>query len=511
MKKLLALGIVICFFICNQSLIAQDKGSEIKLQDFDQRMQKIMEDWNVPGCAIGIVRSGKLVYAKGFGYRDIENKLPVTPNTLFAIGSNTKLFTATAIGFLVEEGKLEWDKPIKTRVPAIQFYNDQLNNFITLRDMLAHRTGLNSPDTIWFYSNFSRHELFNKLKYCEPNYGFRETFEYNNFMYMAAGEIIQLVSGKTWEEYVRERIFKPLGMELSNFTIEDMEKTPDYAKPYMNNYLDNKIIAIQYNRNLQGIGPAGSINSNINEMANWVTCQMDKGRFKDKQVIPSSIIEETMKPAFISDFYDAKDKEFSCGLYGMGRVMTTYKGHLMSEHGGAIDGFRSRVTIFPDDDLGIIILYNTQTQPLRDLLQYEIADRMMELEKTDWHGRLMDWRKKNIENSKKSLVEKKPLKIQNTKPSHKLADYIGEFANEIYGKITVKLVGKQLWFQFYIFEFPLKHIHYDQFETPDHKQYGQYKVAFLTNNQGMIDQIKMEMDKPDVVFKKVEKKLPDIK
>lgn len=506
MKKLLSLGIAIYFLICNQSLIAQDKATEKKLQDIDQRIQKIMTDWNVPGCAVGIVKGGELVYAKGFGYRDVENKLQVTPNTLFPIGSNTKLFTATAVGFLVDEGKLEWDKPIKTHVPSIQFCNDQLNNSITLRDMLAHRTGLSSPDKLWFYSNFSRHELFGKLKYCEPDYGFREVYNYNNFMYMAAGEIIYLVSGKSWEESVTERIFKPLEMNVSNFTIEDMEKTSDYSKPYMNNYLDNKILAIEYNRNLQGIGPAGSINSNINEMANWVICQMNKGQYKYKQIIPNSIIEETMKPTFITDVYDAKDKEFSCGLYGMGRIMTEYKGHLMSEHSGSIDGFRSRVTIFPDVDLGIVILYNTQNQPLRDLLQYEIADRLLGLEKTDWNQRLLDWRKRNVENYKKTLAENKEVKILNTTPSHELADYTGEFENEIYGKITVKLVGEQLWFQFNILNFPLNHIHYDQFETPDHKQYGQYKVSFLTNDQGMIDKIQIELDKPDVVFKKRENK-----
>lgn len=502
MKKLLFLEIALCIFICNQSLIAQDKAIEKKLPDIDQRIQKIMTDWNVPGCAVGIIKGGTLVYAKGFGYRDVENKLPVTPNTLFPIGSNTKLFTATAIGFLVEEGKLEWDKPIKTRVPSIQFCNDQLNNTVTLRDMLAHRTGLSSPDRLWFYSNFSRHELFEKLKYCEPDYGFREVFNYNNFMYMAAGEIINLVSGKTWEEYVKERIFKPLEMNVTNFTIEDMEKTLDYAKPYINNYLDNRIIALQYNRNLQGIGPAGSINSNINEVANWVICQMGKGKYKDKQVVPNSIIEETMKPALISDYYDANYKEFSFGLYGMGRVMTTYKGHAMNEHSGMIDGFRSRITIFPDDDLGIVILYNTQNQPLRDLLQYEIADRLLGSEKTDWNQRLLDWRKGKVENYKKSLAENKLEIIPNTKPSHELADYTGEFENEIYGKINVKLVGEQLWFQFYIFNFPLNHIHYDQFETPKHEQYGQYRISFLTNSQGKIDQIQMELDKPDVVFKK---------
>jgi len=225
LRKLLFAGIIICALICNQSLVAQSVSATKKIQHIDKRIQEILEDWNVPGCAIGIVKGDKLIFAKGYGYRDVENKLPVTPNTLFAIGSNTKLFTATAMGFLVQEGKLEWDEPIKTKIPSIQFYNDQLNNSITLRDMLSHRTGLKSPDLVWFYSNFSNHELFEKLKYCEPIYGFRETFKYNNFMYAAMGEIVKRTSGETWEKFTKAKILDPLEMKLTNFSIEDMEKT----------------------------------------------------------------------------------------------------------------------------------------------------------------------------------------------------------------------------------------------------------------------------------------------
>ena len=497
---------IICVLMCNQFLIAQSASDKKKIKEIDTRIQTIVEDWNVPGCAIGIVRGDKLIYAKGFGYRDVENKLPVTPNTLFGIGSNTKLFTATAIGFLVEEEKLEWDEPIRSKIPSIQFYNDQLNNSITLRDMLSHRTGLNSPDGIWFYSKFSRHELFEKLKYCEPVYGFREKFRYNNFMYMAAGEIIELISGKTWEEFVKKEILDPLKMTSTNFFIEEMIKSQDFAKPYMNNYIDNTIIAIEYNRQMQGMGPAGSINSNINEMANWVICQLNKGEYKGNQIIPSTIINETMNPSFISNWYDnIIFEEMFKGLYGLGRVMTTYKGHLVTEHGGSIDGFLSQVTLFPDDDLGIIILQNTQTQPLRNFLQYEIADKILDLEKTNWHERVQTWRKGNIEGYKKYLEEQKSKKTQHTKPLHKLEDYVGVYENEIYGKITIELLGDQLRFQFYIFDFPLNHITYDHFETPENEQYGQYEISFITNDEGIIDKIQMDIDKPNVVFEKESK------
>jgi hypothetical protein len=214
-----------------------------------------------------------------------------------------------------------------------------------------------------------------------------------------------------------------------------------------------------------------------------------------------------MKPNFISDWY-SRDlfREVSCGLYGMGRVTSSYKGHFMSEHGGTIDGFRSQVTIFPDDDLGIICLYNSHSVTLGNYLQYEMADRLLGLEKTDWNERMKSQRKSNVEEYKKALEKNAPVVIPDKSPSHKLVEYSGEYENEIYGKTTIKLVDEQLRFQFYNFDFPLKHTHYDQFETPEHEQYGKYRLFFLTDDRGAIYKIQMELDKPDVVFTKIENK-----
>src|SRR5215472_19178134 len=176
-----------------------------KLGDFDAYMEKTLKDWNTPGIGVGIVVNDKLVFAKGYGYRDYEKKLPFTPATLCQIASNSKLFTAVAAGMLVEEGKLAWDRPIREFVPTIQFYNDELNSRVTLRDMLSHRTRVTRHDLIWFKSDFTRKELFEKLKYLEPERPMRETFLYNNLMFSAVGQIIELKSGKSWEDFVRER------------------------------------------------------------------------------------------------------------------------------------------------------------------------------------------------------------------------------------------------------------------------------------------------------------------
>ncbi len=190
-------------------LKGQSINVEQRLQGIDQTIDKILKDWNVPGCGIGIVYKDKLVFAKGYGYRNMEKKLPVTPNTLFQIASNSKLFTATAIGFLVDEGKLDWDKPIKKSVPQIQFYNNDLDANVTIRDMLSHRTGISRHDGIWYKSDFTRQEMFDRIKYLEPSLPLRQGYLYNNLMYMAAGQIVEILSGKTWERYVNDRIFTP--------------------------------------------------------------------------------------------------------------------------------------------------------------------------------------------------------------------------------------------------------------------------------------------------------------
>jgi len=242
---------------------AQEPEITNKLQGFDSYMEQALKDWNTPGIGVGIVVNDKLAFAKGYGYRDYEKKLPFTPTTLCQIASNSKLFTTVAAGMLVEEGKLTWDKPVRESVSAIQFYNDQLNNNVTLRDMLSHRTGVTRHDLIWFKSPFTRKELFEKLKYLEPQQPMRETFLYNNLMFSAAGYIIELKSGKTWEQFVREKIFVPLDMNAATYTISDMTQHPDHGVPFREKRDSFELYKIPYYEDTEGVAPAGAIISNM--------------------------------------------------------------------------------------------------------------------------------------------------------------------------------------------------------------------------------------------------------
>ncbi len=464
---------------------------QIDTNVLDKRVEKIISDWQVPGCAIGVIKNGKLIYAKGFGYRDLENKLSVTPNTLFPIASNSKLFTAIACGMVVNEHKLEYDKPIKSIIPEIEFNNESLNKQVTLRDMLSHRTGLSGNDAIWYGSNFSRSDVFARIKYLEPVTGLRENFNYSNTMYIAIGEIIKIKTGKTWEEYLTDNIFKPLTMTNTFFSVEAIEKKTDFAKPYKTDFIKKTRKPIDFYRQTKASCPANGINSNIIDLSHWVICQLSKGIYNKESVIASTVIQETLKPLNISS-NSIKDKELSYVLYGMGRTMTTYKSHFMTEHGGAINGFRSQITLFPDDSLGIIILTNSDVHKIASYLQLEIADVFLGLNKTQWHERVFERTKKQFENQI-ALNSNNPKK-ENIKLSKKLINYIGSYEHPSYGIIEIKLIDKKLNFSYKIFNEPITQISFDKFETSFNDQLGSYTVTFNTNTKSIIDNLTLEFE-----------------
>src|ERR1044071_4589527 len=229
MKKLMALVVLVALTV---GLRAQEIHVAQRLDGFDDDMARVLKDWNGPGIGVGIVVGDQLVFAKGYGYRDYGKKLPFTPGTVCPIASNTKLFTAVAAGMLVEDGRLTWDRPVRESVPSIRFYNEELNNSVTLRDMLSHRTGITRHDTIWYKSDFTRKELFDRLRYLEPQEPMRTAYLYNNLMFAGVGYVIELQSGKTWEAFVRERILKPLQMEHTVYSIADLQKSPDHGVPF---------------------------------------------------------------------------------------------------------------------------------------------------------------------------------------------------------------------------------------------------------------------------------------
>jgi CubicO group peptidase (beta-lactamase class C family) len=485
---------------------AQDKGAEVakKLQGFDEFMEKTLKDWNAPGIGVGVVVDDKLVFARGYGYRDYEKKLPVTPKTLFPIASNTKLFAAVAAGFLVEEGKLTWNRPIRESVPSIQFYNDSLNSTITLRDMLAHRTGITRHDSIWYKSDYDEKTLFERLKYLEPKEPPRQMFLYNNMMYAGVGYATRLQSGKPWAEYVREKILEPLEMRSTVFTIADMLKHPDYGVPFTEKRDTTEIYKLPYYEETTGLAAAGAIISNIEDLSHWLIALMNEGKYAGKSVLPPRVIQATLEPSIALPNTAAQARgwwEVLNTAYGMGRQTASYRGHLITMHGGDLPGFHSQVSYMPRERIGVIVfVIGDHAAPLYNPVSYNVYERLLGMDQTPWTERLLEVRLKNKRAGTEARSKAGLGRVANTKPSHPLADYVGEYEHPAYGLLKIGLKDGQLQFQFHKMRFPMTHFHYDRFDTPDDEQDGKWSVNFSTNPQGDIDRATMSLDEAEAVF-----------
>jgi CubicO group peptidase (beta-lactamase class C family) len=501
---LIAIAAIILAVAPQISAQTPDPAIAKKLGNFDAYMAKVLKDWNAPGIGVGIVKGDKLVFAKGYGFRDFGQKLPYTPATLQQIASNTKLFTAIAAGLLVEEGKLTWDKPVRESVPSIKFYNNELDNTVTLRDMLSHRTGITRHDTIWYQSDDTRKQLFDKVRYLEPQEPLRQTFLYNNLMYAAVGYIIELQSGQPWEEFLRERIFKPLEMTSTVYSIADMVKQAEPGVPYTEKRDSFELYKIPYYEDIGGVAPCGAIISNIQDMSHWLIALMNGGRYNGKQVLPPAVLKATLEPAIALPNTAAEVRGFWEALnaaYGMGRETVSYRGQLLTFHGGDLPGFHSQVSFLPKEKLGVLVfVIGDHCASLYNTISYNVYERLLGLDQTPWSERQLEVRLKNKQAGTEARAKAGADRVPNTKPSHALADYAGEYEHPAYGILKVEFKDGALRMDFHKIRLPLSHFHYDRFETPNDETYGRTAVNFQTNPQGDVDKAVVSLDEAEVTF-----------
>lgn len=481
-----------------------------RLAGLDTFALHVLRDWHAPGVAIAVVEKNKIVYAGGFGYRDYEKKLPVTETTLFAIGSCTKAFTASMLGMLVKEGKVDLDKPVRNYLPELKFKNEYTNDHATLRDMMCHRTGLPRHDASWYGSSASRNELLERIQYFEPTAELREKWQYNNFMFMAQGIVIEKLTGKSWEENMKERILKPLGMNSTVVSIGDMEKSEDRSLAYSLKK-DSVIYAIPF-RNIDAIGPAGSVNSCAKDMAKWLITWINDGKFEGKEIIPSLYRNDAITPQMVTGGGTPgnENPDIFFSAYGLGWGMGSYRGHYRVEHGGGIDGFISSTGFFPSDSIGIFVV-SDQGGPTSAIRNF-IADRMLKLSPRNWENYLLSADKKAKEAAQSVLNTDSLNRKPDTKPSHVLSDYAGVYENPGYGKATILWQKDTLWIDYNnsgrkITSY-LQHYHYDIFRalsTDDEEESKDaQKISFNTGNKGEIISLQTQMEPTvkDIVFEK---------
>ncbi len=516
MRKILLPFFFSVFCVSNVYTQTKNSKSSDPFAGLDTAFQRVLKDRKAAGFAVAVVSKNKVVYAKGFGYRDYEKKLPVTTTTLFAIGSCTKAFTSSLLGLLNKDDKLDYDKPARDYLPELHFFNDDLNDHVTIRDMMCHRTGLPRHDYSWYlFKSSSRDSLLQRIKYQEPTTALRETWQYNNFMFLAQGMITEKITGKSWEQNVKEKIFTPLGMTASNFSVKDMGKSNDASLGYIVQK-DSIIKKIDY-YNIDAIGPAGSINSNVLEMANWVTAWINGGKFNGKEILPASYVTEAMTSQMVArpGLPDKETPDAHFGTYGFAWFLSSYRGHYRVEHGGNIDGFSASTSFFPSDSIGIIVLSNQNASAVTGIVRNIIADRLFGLSRIDWNGRSNTAEAKSKASAKEGQKNKTSNKKEGTKPSHGLKDYEGLYNHPGYGTVEVVVKDDSLKMLTPNGDVWLRHYHYDVFETfgidkeegIDTTGGSQLNIQFLMSPAGEINILSMPLQPglDDLRFKRTPK------
>lgn len=462
---------------------------------FDQWAKAIIQEWKIPGMAVGAIKNGKVVLLKGYGFRNLEEKRPVTPQTLLAIGSNTKSFTVVLLGQLVDEGKLDWDKPVTQYLPDFQLHDEYATKNFRVKDLVTHVSGLPRHDILWYGRSATRKDVYSHLRYVEPSTSLRGRWQYNNLMFITAGLLVEKITGKSWDDVLRERILTPLEMTRTITSTNGMAAAGDFSYPYV--LSGEKLGRVPF-RNIDNAGPAGSINSSVEEMLHYVQMHINMGEWNGKRILsakndlkmqsPQSVVSERME-----------NPELGPETYGLATWVSSYRGHKWVQHGGGIDGFISQMAWLPNDSIGVVVLSNMsgEANPVPDVVVKRVFDDLLGLPPIDWNARA----RKNVERGKKGADSTRQAslakRVAETSPSHALADYAGKYSHPGYGTFEVQVRGDGLALVFEKFDLAMSHWHYDVFHLDPEKLEGapvSGLVQFLMNADGKVDRVAIPLE-----------------
>ncbi len=490
-RNLPVIGILVIVLAAVQFATAQ----VAPLSGLDEYINKAIRDWEVPGLAIAIVKDDKVVYAKGFGVKKFGEPALVDERTVFAIGSSSKAFTAASIAILVDEGKLKWDDPATKYMPGFQTYDPYVTRELTVRDTLTHRSGLERGEMLWYATENDRDEILRRTRFLKPTWSLRSTFGYQNLMFLAAGQVASKVEGKSWDDVMAQRIFAPLGMTASSTSIRSFKAGDNLATPHAK--VGDKVEPIAW-RNIDNIGPAGSINSNVIDMAQWVRLQLGQGTYAGKKVFSPAVAKEMHMSQTVMRLEGASTLSYPEAHflnYGMGWFLSDYKGRKVVEHGGAIDGMRAQVAMIPEEKLGLVILTNMNGSTISVPLMYRIFDAYLGAPQKDWSGEVLKRITTMMEQGKAAQMKAEADRVTGTRPSLPVENYAGTFKNDLYGDVQVTNSGGTLNLRFGpAFVSNLEHWHYDTFRAKfSNAVVPGASMTFALNAQGKVDTLTLNM------------------
>jgi CubicO group peptidase (beta-lactamase class C family) len=489
-KPIVNLFLVAVFVI----LVPQISRSQALDAAFDEYVNNAMKTWQVPGVAIAVVKDDQIVMAKGYGVRELGKPAPVDEKTLFAIGSSSKAFTAALIAMLVDEGKLKWEDPATKYLPGFQLYDPYATRELTVGDLLSHRSGLARGDLLWYASPYDRDEVLRRVRFLKPSWSLRSRFGYQNIMFLAAGQIIPSVTKKSWDDFLKERIFTPLGMKSSGTSIKSFTASDNVATPHSK--LDDKVQAVAW-RNIDNIAPAGSINSNVVDMAQWLRLQLGGGTYQNQRLISAAAIKEMQTPQTIIRLEGLNEKLYSRAhflSYGMGWFLSDYRGRKLVEHGGAIDGMRAEVAMIPEEKIGVVVLTNLHGTILPHALAYRVLDSYLGAPPQDWCAELLKVVKDAEDRAKVAQKKAEDERVKGTTPSLALEKYAGTYLSEMYGDAKIEFANNKLVLRFGPnYTGDLEHWNYDSFRvTWRDPMEGKGFVNFRLNTSGKVESVTIE-------------------
>lgn len=455
-------------------------------------VQETLATWEAPGAAVAVVKEGETIYMEGAGVRELGKPEPVTPDTLFAIASTTKAFTCTAIAMLVDEGKMQWDDPVRKYIPHFRLSDPLADTYVTLRDLATHRTGYSRHDFLWYNSYISREEMLQRFESAARNTTLRSQYEYNNVMYGAAGFAAGNAVGMSWEELIRTRIFEPLGMTGANLRVAEAQEAPDHASPHYRN-LDGQTFMVPW-CNLDCVAPGGGINAGVRDLANWLHFLLGRGVFNGKSLLSPERLEETWESQIVvprEKKVVERELYTKFSTYGLGWRIWDYRGMKVVSHGGALDGFRSHLTLVPERNLGMVALVNQAPSLLPDALRNSLLDYELGLPSEAWNQRMKNWLAEDLAEEQKKTEERDANRHRETQPSHPLGEYVGEYVNAVYGRAVISEEAGALRLQWQHLNNTLHHYHYDTFQLlVDYPVYNQL-LTFATNKKGKVSSLNL--------------------
>ena len=440
--------------------------------------------WEVPGCSVAAVRDGEVVLATGWGRRDLEADLPVTAGTLFAIGSTTKAFTASMVGALVDDGLLEWERPVRDYLPDLRLHDLVATDRLTVVDLLSHRSGLPRHDLAWVgHPDRSRADLVRRLRYLPLSRDLRQEFQYCNLGYLAAGHLVEVLPGVTWEDYLRSRLLGPLGMGRSNLSVADLGADPDHAAGYERR---RGVVVSVPPRPIAAMAPAGAINSCASDMARWLLTQLSGGQVDGQAVMSPATVARQQEPHMVLP----EDRTFPASTrhaYGLGWMIGRYRDHRLAEHGGGIDGFQTECMLLPDDGIGVVVLTNTSSSAMAPVVAYRVLDELLNLEPLDWFSPF----KARFDAAMAGMREARGARrvVAGAPLPRPLDAYAGDYEHPGYGTLTITAEAGTLQPRLGTMDLSLAHRHYETFDLEWHELGDQshlFPLMFLSDPDGDI-------------------------